>query len=467
MASKRCILYNMRFFHISKLLFISFMLLMLFSCADVFRPTTNIMSNAQTIDDTEPQKIFLGGNFLYSYNEVTHEALAVLDGQGNYEAGVLSSTQYGIYGDGSGYRGVRAMHFTEDSMYVAGDFRGYDSSSDGSAFTDDFQLMMRYEYNGSSLSLDETFAPLNFTLLGSSSFSAWDTTVLSSGKIAAAGDFVIGANQYFSVFNIDGTEITSPILPDISSGSYVSKLYLIDDETLLIAGTFDTIDSDSTYQNIAIIDLTTYDASIPLYDDPLDSDPLEMTDIYDVLLTTQNELYIAGRNRNAVDPDQSGVLRKYIYNETESRYEGDVDFNSAFRAELARTDEDSTSASFNQVHCLAIDSNGYIYVGGEFWNVFDVNEREHRGLLRVDSNGQIDPSFYPRIGGQVYTMAFQGNGKLLVGGNIYNINNWEVNGYFRLDEYGNLDDSFVISGIPERANQPVIYSIIVEEAAQE
>jgi uncharacterized delta-60 repeat protein len=73
--------------------------------------------------------------------------------------------------------------------------------------------------------------------------------------------------------------------------------------------------------------------------------------------------------------------------------------------------------SGNIVYALALQPDGKIVVGGEFTELGNGNggiARNH--IARVSSTGTIDSGFDPGANAAVYTLAFQADGRLLVGG---------------------------------------------------
>ena len=89
------------------------------------------------------------------------------------------------------------------------------------------------------------------------------------------------------------------------------------------------------------------------------------------------------------------------------------------------------------VHALAVQPDGKIVVGGNFYSIKDT---ERKGIARLNANGTLDHSFNPGMGAVGYpygvtSLAVQSDGKVLVGGN---------GGYriVRLNANGSFDSSF-------------------------
>src|SRR5206468_4189020 len=88
------------------------------------------------------------------------------------------------------------------------------------------------------------------------------------------------------------------------------------------------------------------------------------------------------------------------------------------------------------VAALARQSDGRVVVGGAL------------GVAQLNTNGSLDGSFslITQINDSVTSVAIQGDGKVLVGGNFTELNGFPHKGIGRLNTNGSLDVSFV-SGI--------------------
>ncbi len=131
---------------------------------------------------------------------------------------------------------------------------------------------------------------------------------------------------------------------------------------------------------------------------------------------------------------------------------GDFVFvNGIERNRLARLNQDgSLDTTFNPgagadapVWALAVE-NGVsqkILVGGEFSSI---NGVPCKGIARLNSNGDLDPSFNAATGvdGVVYALALQGDGKILLGGAFSLAGSRLRNGVARFNVDGSLDDTF-------------------------
>lgn len=119
-----------------------------------------------------------------------------------------------------------------------------------------------------------------------------------------------------------------------------------------------------------------------------------------------------------------------------ARLNYDTSIDTAFAANIG------TGAN-NQVFTIAVQPNGQILVGGLFtsWNGTPAN-----GLVRLNADGTLDTAFMTNIGSgansYVLAMALQSNGQILVGGNFTTWNGTAANSVVRLNADGTRDTSF-------------------------
>jgi len=97
------------------------------------------------------------------------------------------------------------------------------------------------------------------------------------------------------------------------------------------------------------------------------------------------------------------------------------------------------------VFALALQSDGKIIAGGDFTTYNGVAARK---IIRLNSNGSVDASFNVGMGfsdtNQLYAIALQNDGKVLVGGNFTSFNGVTSNYILRLNTDGSRDASFNI-----------------------
>jgi len=127
-------------------------------------------------------------------------------------------------------------------------------------------------------------------------------------------------------------------------------------------------------------------------------------------------------------------------------------FNGSARRFLARLNSSgSLDVSFpagsgpdNTVYFVAPQPDGTIYIAGTFASV---NGIAMNGVARLRADGSLDPSFNPpggAVGGAVYHLLRQTNGKIVIGGAFSTVNGLPVNRFARLEADGSLDASFAL-----------------------
>jgi hypothetical protein len=101
-----------------------------------------------------------------------------------------------------------------------------------------------------------------------------------------------------------------------------------------------------------------------------------------------------------------------------------------------------TDALSGEVFTIALQADGHVIVGGEF----DVEEgRGGPGIARLGLDGRLDDSFDPGTGtrgGTVFAAAIQADGRVLIGGSFSSIDGVARNNIARLGVDGRIDATF-------------------------
>jgi len=141
------------------------------------------------------------------------------------------------------------------------------------------------------------------------------------------------------------------------------------------------------------------------------------------------------------------------------------------RVRIARINTDgSLDGSFNppggasdNIYTVALQADGKILIGGEFTSVnFDTNKKY---LARLNPDSSLDSSFAPVLNAPVFALKVQPDGKILVGGSMSHVNGVLRPGIARLNQDGTLDTSFDIGtgtnstvwSIDQQSNGKIIY----------
>ena len=98
--------------------------------------------------------------------------------------------------------------------------------------------------------------------------------------------------------------------------------------------------------------------------------------------------------------------------------------------------------TYGWVYALALQADGKIIVGGTY-NYY--NGTVHHHLVRLNSDGSLDPSFAPVLdpNANVRNLVLQPDGKVIVRGGFSKINGISTSSIVRLNKDGSLDPSFV------------------------
>ena len=102
--------------------------------------------------------------------------------------------------------------------------------------------------------------------------------------------------------------------------------------------------------------------------------------------------------------------------------------------------DDFHPVSSGQVYALAVQSDGKILVGGEFTSLAG---QPRTNLARLNADGSLDVIFDPRPNGRISALVVQEDGRILVGGSFSQIAGRLRDNLARLHHDGTLDTSFV------------------------
>ena len=125
-------------------------------------------------------------------------------------------------------------------------------------------------------------------------------------------------------------------------------------------------------------------------------------------------------------------------------------------ASIARLNADGTvEAAFNPnptsvlktVYSVLVQSDGKIVIGGSFRALQPTGAASpttRNRIARLNADGTLDTGYDPNIGGNVYALALQRDGKIIVGGSYSTVGSpaTGVNALARLNDDGTLDGGF-------------------------
>jgi uncharacterized delta-60 repeat protein len=138
------------------------------------------------------------------------------------------------------------------------------------------------------------------------------------------------------------------------------------------------------------------------------------------------------------------------------RYETTGALDPTFNNTLAFTAANGASSSANRIYSLAFQPDGKLLVGGNFGAI---SGTQHYGVARLVANGTPDASFASTavLTGPVYSVAQQPNGRVLLGGNFTNAGTaGTVNNLARVLDNGSTDASFTNAAAPNGTVRTVV-----------
>jgi uncharacterized delta-60 repeat protein len=167
--------------------------------------------------------------------------------------------------------------------------------------------------------------------------------------------------------------------------------------------------------------------------------------VYTIATQADGKIIIGGRFSNIYDKSRNHIARLNM--------DGSLDtvFNPG-------------SGTNYFVFASAVQADGKIVIGGSFTSY---NGTAQNYIARLNADGSLDSSFNPGsgVGGtanpQVNTIALQSDGKIIIGGYFTSYNGTSRNGIARLNADGSLDSSFNLSGVAGTTS-PQVYSVAVQ-----
>ncbi len=141
----------------------------------------------------------------------------------------------------------------------------------------------------------------------------------------------------------------------------------------------------------------------------------------------------------AVEPDQKIIIAGAF-----TRYNGLSNINRIVRLFPNGTKDNSFntgSGADGIIETVYIQPDGKILLGGHFKNF---NGQPFAGLVRLNSDGSIDSEFNIQVGfdKNVYAIALQSDGKIIVGGSFLTFDGVSQKRIIRLNPNGSLDATF-------------------------
>jgi uncharacterized delta-60 repeat protein len=399
-------------------------------------------------------KILIGGGFT-RVNGVGRNRIARLNADGSLDTtfnpgGGADNTVYSISLQPDG------------KIIVGGFFRNFDTNQRSN--------LARLNSDGTiDFSFDASMSNEGFVIT---------TYLLPDGKILAGGFYTVLGGPFTSTiqrFNPNGS-LDSSFNPGDGANSTVRDIKVQPDGKILIGGSFTSYNGTPRGRIARLNADGTLDTSFTHTSGANNA-------IYSVTLLNSGKIVIGGffttyegTSRNFIAQLNSngsldtsfnpgtgfngGIYETVALPANQIFAGGNVTFYNGFQRDLAaRINADGSIDSNFGLSTMAqatlrttlIQPDGKVVVGGSFNISNNVN---HNSLVRLNTNGTNDTTFNAGTGtnANIYTMALQPDGKILIGGSFTSYNGTTRNRIARVNTDGTLDTSFAANADSSVAN---------------
>ena len=365
-----------------------------------FLPGTGANTEVEAVALQADGKVLVGGNF-YHFNGNTNDIVSVV--RLNTDGITDSSFSFSARAPAAVYD-LAAL--PNGKTIIVGDFLEINGVRQYN--------VARLNANGS---LDTTFN----SLYGTDAYAVYALAVQGDGKLVIGGSFTninYSFHQNIARLNADGSVDNSfNQSPDQS----INDIKLQPDGKVFMGGFFNDLNASFAYGVARLFPDGwldgSFDPSINLSGNSL---------VYDLILQPDGKVIIGGLVFIGPPPTTQVGLTRF-------NTDGSVDafFNVG-------------SGANSYVLGTTLQPDGKVVIGGQFTNVNGVSRNR---IARLNADGSLDNSFNPGTGanGNIWTVASQPDGKLLVGGYFTSINGVPRTGIARLNPDGSLDSSLNIS----------------------
>jgi uncharacterized delta-60 repeat protein len=352
----------------------------------------------QVIKTDSLDNIMVGGSFTNQYNGTNVNRVVLLNSNGTIKA------DFDI-GSGPASASVLTLENNlEGSWFVGGSFSVFDGQNQG--------RLAKINDHGE---LDSSYLTAGI---------GFDNSVLKIISLNDKKTMVFGS---FTKFNNNSVNRITKLLEDGSldqnfnrsqsgANDLIDTALIQDDGKIIFGGKF-TKYNDLTCNRIVRI---LPDGSI---DNAFSTGAGFNNQIYSIAIQADNKIIAAGHfTRYNNDPSAVRIIRLLPDGSK------DMTFNAGLSAEAV-------------IEIVLIQPDGKILVGGRF-TTFNGQPLAH--LVRLNTDGSIDSGFSIGTGfnKNVYALALQSDGKIIVGGSFTTFNGITQKGILRLNSNGTLDNSF-------------------------
>lgn len=357
-------------------------------------------------------KVLVGGDF-YKYNGFECNGLVRVNQNGTND----DSFQIGIFGvyypfSHPTFYDIKIQ--ADGKILIAGDFSMYNIlQSNG---------VIRVNPDGST---DTSFHATQFVNDTLPSAIVRTVTVLNDGKILIGGSFSefngVPCNN-IARLNPDGTVDSSFNSGTGVFGSVFSSQEQIDGK-LLVFGAFTNYNGTPTN---GIIRLNPDGSIDPSYNVGSGFDGY----VYSTVLLPNSKLLAAGQFNHYSGSSCNGIVRLNA--------DGTIDNTFSSGSGIG-------NVGFPSVYSLSVQADNKLLIGGDFTSY---NGTSRNGVARLNANGSLDNTFNPSVVNddntpvQVYTLNYQTDGNVIIGGKFDALNNSPLYHFGRFTSNGVLDTTF-------------------------
>lgn len=239
--------------------------------------------------------------------------------------------------------------------------------------------------------------------------------VLSNGKILIVGDFLDyngSSRGGIALINIDGS-IDNSFTTTSGANGIINSVLQQSDGKIIIVGSF------STFNNVSRVGIARLNADGTV-DNTFTTGVGANGQIVSSVILSDGKILIGGNFTSYNGFSCNRIARLNSNGTFDNSFNSGIGFNS-------------------DVLVLSLQIDNKILVGGAFTNY---NTIEKERLVRLNSDGTVDNSFNASAENYVYSIAIQSDNKIVIGGAFYLVNNGDRNRIARLNSDGTLDNMF-------------------------
>ena len=354
---------------------------------------TGVGGRVLTLDIQDDGKIIVAGNFL-SYNGIARQDIIRLNPDGSLD------TSFDLGAEGFNDP-IDALAIQEDGKILLGGFFTTLGSKSQNRIA-------RLNADGSPDSTFQVGTGFNFF--------TQSITIQDDGKILVGGPFSTyngESIQGFARLNTNGSLDTTF---NLLEGGVVSKVIFQEDGKIIVGAS-----SPLLINGLIRGLIVRFNADWSL-DTTFNPGEGASSSINDIVIQSDGKYVVGGLFRSFDDKNKGRIARL----NTNGSLDPSFDIGTAFN---------------DNVNDILIQSNGQIVAIGDF-DTYDVAPRKF--IARLDADGSLDTGFNPgeNFNDNLYAIAQDANGKILMGGRFTSFDGTARNGIARLNADGSLDTTF-------------------------